>query len=117
MSSRKETAQNWILNQNHFFSHKDVFLKTHNSLEEFDGYKFTSQKQTKGAIYIVRDPRNVVSSFAHHYNLSIDQAIETMIDNTRFTEKTAKNSRVHLGSWEFNYNSWKKLGDQKKYIL
>ena len=37
MSSKKETAQNWILNQNHYFNHKEVFLKTHYSLEEFEG--------------------------------------------------------------------------------
>ena len=32
-------------------------------------------------------------------------------------DKTTKNLRVFLGSWNFNYNSWKNLKDQKKYLL
>ena len=32
-------------------------------------------------------------------------------------EKTNKNSSVFLGSWSFNYNSWRNLNSQKKYIL
>ena len=37
-----------------------------------------------------------MSSFAHHYNLTIDEATETMLDNSRFMEKTVKNSKVFL---------------------
>ena len=115
----EEVFKNFINAQNLINREKGKvkFFKTHSSLSKMHDCNFTDLKNTLGVIYMVRDPRNVVSSFAHHYNLSIDKATETMIDNTRFTEKTAKNSRVHLGSWEFNYNSWKKLGDQKKYIL
>ena len=78
---------------------------------------FTDFKNTLGAIYIVRDPRNVVSSFAHHYNLTIDEATETMLDNSRFMEKTVKNSKVFLGSWKFNYNSWKSIENKNNYML
>ena len=71
--SKKDAAQNWIYNQNFFFNNKDTFLKTHNTLIEFEGYKFTSPKQTRGAIYIVRDPRNVVLSMSHHYSLTYEE--------------------------------------------
>ena len=78
---------------------------------------FTDLKNTLGAIYIIRDPRNVVTSLAHHYNLSIDQATDVMIDKNRLMDKTEKNCRVFLGSWSFNYNSWKNLQNQNKYLI
>ena len=93
------------------------FFKTHSSLCSIYNYNFTDLQNTLGVIYIVRDPRNVATSVAHHYNLSIDEAVETMIDKKKFMDKTTKNLRVFLGSWNFSYNSWKNLKDQKKYML
>ena len=81
------------------------------------GTNFTDLKNTLGAIYIIRDPRNVVTSFAHHYNLNIDQATDAMIDEKRFMIKTDKNASVFLGSWSSNYNSWKELAVKNKYLL
>tara|TARA_Y100000992_G_C21013772_1_gene372362 strand:+ start:36 stop:605 length:570 start_codon:yes stop_codon:yes gene_type:complete len=78
---------------------------------------FTDLKNTLGAIYIVRDPRNVVTSLAHHFNLSLDQAADVMIDKNKLMDKTTKNCKVFLGSWNFNYNSWKNLLNQNKYLL
>jgi len=106
-------AQN-LINQE---TGKVKFLTTHSSLCKMYECNFTDFKNTLGAIYIVRDPRNVVSSFAHHYNLTIDEATETMLDNSRFMEKTVKNSKVFLGSWKFNYNSWKSIEDKNNYML
>ena len=106
-------AQN-LINQE---TGKVKFLKTHSSLCKMYECNFTDFKNTLGAIYIVRDPRNVVSSFAHHYNLTIDEATDIMLDNSRFMEKTVKNSKVFLGSWKFNYNSWKSIENKNNYML
>jgi len=106
-------AQN-LINQK---TGKVKFLKTHSSLCKMYDCNFTDFKNTLGGIYVVRDPRNVVSSFAHHYNLTIDEATETMLDDSRFMEKTVKNSKVFLGSWKFNYNSWKSLENKNNYML
>ena len=106
-------AQNLINNK----KGKVKFFKTHSSLSRVYDCNFTNLQNTLGAIYIVRDPRNVVNSLAHHLNLSLDEATETMLDKNRFTEKTAKTSSVFLGSWNFNYNSWKNLEKQKKFLL
>ena len=106
-------AQNLINEE----SKKAKFLKTHSSLCQMYGCNFTDLKNTLGAIYIVRDPRNVVTSFAHHYNLTIDQATEALFDEKRFMLKTDKNCGVSLGSWNSNYNSWKELEKKNKYLL
>ena len=106
-------AQN-LINQD---KGKIKFFKTHSSLSQMYESNFTDLRNTLGAIYIVRDPRNVVTSFAHHYSMSIDQATGVMIDKNRFMDKTTKNCRVFLGSWSFNYNSWKNLQKNNKYLL
>jgi hypothetical protein len=81
------------------------------------GSNFTDLKNTLGVIYIVRDPRNLVTSLAHHSDLTIEEAANTMIDNSKYLVKSAKNCRVFLGSWNSNYNTWKNLQIKKKYLL
>ena len=67
--SKNEASQSWIYNQKKFFSGNKIhFLKTHSSLEEYNGNSFISKKDTLGAIYIVRDPRNLITSLTHHYS-------------------------------------------------
>jgi len=119
VNNYKQVFKNFINAQNLINQEtgKVKFLKTHSSLCKMYECNFTDFKNTLGAIYIVRDPRNVVSSFAHHYNLTIDEATETMLDNSRFMEKTVKNSKVFLGSWKFNYNSWKSIENKNNYML
>ena len=42
-----EAAKNWIKNQKTFFTKEKLFLlKTHNSLEEYFGYRFTKSSET-----------------------------------------------------------------------
>ena len=119
VDNEKEVFKNFINAQNFINQEKEKvkFFKTHSSLCKMYESNFTDLKNTLGTIYIVRDPRNVVTSLAHHYNLSIDQATDVMIDKNRLMDKTPKNCRVFLGSWNFNFNSWKNLKDQNKYLL
>ena len=119
VNNEKEVFKNFIKAQNFINQEKEKvkFFKTHSSLCKMYDSNFTDLKNTFGAIYIVRDPRNVVISFAHHYSLSIDQATDVMIDKYRLMDKTSKICRVFLGSWNFNYNSWKNLSNQNKYLL
>ncbi len=111
-----EASQNWIFNQNQFFGGEKInFVKTHNSLCEFKGNKFTTNDQTLGAIYIVRDPRNIITSLTHHYSLSYENAYDKLMDdNSNLLEKTSDNDHSNftfLGSWANHYKSWKNYKD------
>ena len=119
VNNEEEVFKNFINAQNLINKERQKvkFFKTHSSLCKMYDSNFTDLKNTLGSIYIVRDPRNVVTSLAHHYGLSVDQATNVMIDKDRLMDKTVKNCRVFLGSWGFNYNSWKNLQNQKKYLL
>ena len=106
-------AQNLINKQNKSLK----FFKTHSALCKMNDCNFTDLKNTLGVIYIVRDPRNVVTSYAHHYNLNISEATDALLDKSSFLVKTEKNCKAFMGSWDFNYNSWKKFELKKKYLL
>ena len=92
------------------------FIKTHSSLSRINNCNFTDLNNTLGAIYVVRDPRNVVKSFSHHYNLSVKEATNAMTDQTRWLIKTDKVFKTFLSSWGVNYNSWKQLNDKVMFI-
>ena len=114
LSNENEVFQNFIEAQKliNKENKKIKFIKTHSSLCKINNCNFTDLKNTLGAIYIVRDPRNVVTSFAHHYNLNVEQATNTLIDETRWLVKTEKMYKTFLGSWNVNYNSWKQLNER-----
>ena len=80
----EEVFKNFINVQNFLNQEKGKvkFLKTHSALSKMHGCNFTDLNNTLGVIYIVRDPRNVVNSLAHHNDLSVDEAADTMIDNS-----------------------------------
>tara|TARA_B100001093_G_scaffold6204_1_gene6298 strand:+ start:1834 stop:2670 length:837 start_codon:yes stop_codon:yes gene_type:complete len=115
-------AKNWINNQKKFFTKEKIFfLKTHNSMEEYFGYRFTKSSETLGAIYIVRDPRNVISSMCNHYSMNFNEAYNKMIDqNASLSRKKTDDDITHfsfLGSWSNHYRSWKNNFEFKTLII
>ena len=119
INNDEEVFKNFINVQNFLNQEKGKvkFYKTHSALSKMHGSNFTDLKNTLGVIYIVRDPRNLVTSLAHHSDLTIEEAANTMIDNSKYLVKSVKNCKVFLGSWNSNYNSWKNLQIKKKYLL
>ena len=111
-SSPESTAKYWIDGQkniNELNKNKLVFLKTHNAMCKINGYSFTDTNNTLGAIHVVRDPRNIITSICNHYQLDVEEALEFMKNKQKaIVEK--KNNR-YLGfnalfSWSLNQKSW-----------
>ena len=110
--SKEEASKYWIFNQNNFFDKNKLNLvKTHNCLLPYQGNEFASKTETIGAIYIVRDPRNVITSLTNHYSLSYEKALETMLDeDCSLLEKSFDqdfSNFTYLNSWSNHYKSWK----------
>lgn len=86
------------------------FLKTHNSLCNIDGNNFADKKNTLGCIYIIRDPRNVLTSIKNHYELNYHDSLRFMLNKKKFIyDRNAKNDFGNIqfiGSWKDHYNSW-----------
>ena len=95
------------------------FLKTHAALNDINGHKFTDLKNTLGAVYIVRDPRKIVLSYANHSQITLNESLNRLIElRTLGGEKDEQNQSVtHVGSWSSNYQSWKEFKKIKKYLL
>ena len=94
------------------------FLKTHSSFFTVNNkYSFTNSKNSIGVIYIVRDPRNIVTSLSNHTGKTIDNAAETINENFIFSKSKKKDIGEYVGSWSFNYNSWKIFNNVNRYLL
>ena len=106
-----ETVRFWIKAQELINKDKKIkFFKTHNFLGTLGGNKFTDLKNTIGAVYIVRDPRNVITSYKNHFELTYENALEYMLNEKRFTYDQSKKDDFSdfqfVSSWEKNYQSW-----------
>ena len=87
------------------------FLKTHNMLFNFEKkYPFTNLNNTLGVIYIVRDPRNVVLSYARHLCVSTEETMKLMTIGNGIDEDI-------MGNWSENYTSWKSFKKYNRYLL
>ena len=118
-SDKEEIFKNYIKAQKNLIQHsgkKINFLKTHSSFFTNEKYSFTNKENTLGAIYVVRDPRNIVTSIAHHYQLIEKDSLEFMLDKNLFLGKTDTHADIFLSSWNLNYLSWKKLKDRVMII-
>ena len=99
------------------------FLKTHSSFHEINGYRFTDLNNTLGVIYIVRDPRTVVKSYANHHQMSLESAagklleFTTLTELTKYSKKNEERRITHVGSWASNYNTWKYFKKLNRYLL
>jgi hypothetical protein len=110
-------TKNWDLLQTELnLKHKTNYLKTHNALCTIGNSKFTNKEQTVGGIYLIRDPRDVVISYAHHLNKTHEETLEMMIN-----PYTVENPKIDgeeivktlMGRWSDHLNSWKSYKDRK----
>ena len=105
-----DTSKYWILAQKKINSDKKLRLfKTHNALGSINNYNFTDRDNTCGCIYIVRDPRNVITSVKNYFEQNYDEALEFLLDERAILSEKVENKYVNfnfLGSWQNHYKSW-----------
>ena len=109
-----EIKKNWIISQDKMnLDNKIKFLKTHHVNCKIGTDSFTNLDNTKGVIYIVRDPRNIISSLSNHYQHDFKFSTDFLLNEKSFLSnkdpnyKTEENIITLLGSWKNHYNSWK----------
>ena len=125
IESEEDVIKNYINAQKSFNRKNTIqFLKTHSYLFNFKNkYPFTDLNNSLGVIYIIRDPRNVVTSFANFMSISAEEASEFMINSQlikgNLTADKTKGDRttVLTGTWSSNFKSWKSFKSQEKYLL
>ena len=109
-----DTCRHWIKAQEMINKERKIkFFKTHNAFGKINNYDFTNSENSIGCLYIVRDPRNVITSVKNHYELDDEKAIKWMTNQKQFlydVEKVKVNGFSDfqfISSWDMNYKSWK----------
>lgn len=94
-----------------------IFTKTHNRWGDYNGHALHNVAVMAGAIYLVRNPLDVVLSTADHFGLSIDAAIDFMANEDTATPSNMENVVSYLGSWSSHVASWSRLSHQQILVL
>ncbi len=98
---------------------KQKILKTHNAFWNWGGgkYTFTNEKNTLGVIYIVRDPRNIITSVLNYFHKkNYYEALEFMKENKVLGGNEDEiGLPTIIGSWSNHYKSWKKF--KKNFLI
>lgn len=83
-----------------------VFVKTHNRLSSIDGIPTITPQVTFGAVYVVRNPLDMVISFARHYGLPLDRAAQAICfkgleipPKSGHILQTLSDWSTHVGGW------------------
>jgi 5'(3')-deoxyribonucleotidase len=97
-------------------SETPYFMKVHDAyVHTSDGVPFFPADISIGAVYIIRNPLDVVPSFAHHNNSTIENTVKIINDknfcfcNDRNTIKSQVRQRVL--NWSDNARSWLQQSD------
>ena len=117
-----DTTRFWLKAQEKINEDKKLrFFKTHNVFGSINERKFTNKEKSIGCIYIVRDPRNVITSLKNHYELDYPDALSWMLNSKKFIHDY-ENLREYgdfqfISSWENNYKSWKSQNELPVKII
>lgn len=96
--------------------HEDmVFIKTHNANLSFQNVALCTEAVTAGAVYIVRDPRDVAVSFARYTGRTIDEIIELMGNAGAANRGDDAQVFELLSSWSAHVASW--LGRPGTFVM
>ena len=99
------------------FKNDFIFLKTHAGLFKINNNDFTKIENTRGFIYLIRDPRDICISYAKHNGITFDQSIDIMINENKLIRWVSKKEdekifnkyttpKSLMSSWAKHVVSW-----------
>ena len=83
-----------------------VFVKTHNAALEVHGTPLCTWEVTAGAIYLVRDPRDVAVAYSLYTGRGIARIIDFMSQSDAASKGGDEQVFERLGSWSDHAASW-----------
>ena len=109
-----DTIKFWIKAQEKINQDKKLrFFKTHNAFGALNNFDFTNKDNSIGCVYVVRDPRNVITSLKNFYEMNDDQAFKWITNKNQYIydvnkfEKDGYSDFQFISSWDTNFESWK----------
>lgn len=93
------------------------FVKTHNIRSTAMNFELIPAKFTRAAIYVVRNPLDMVLSYALHYGLTTEDAVKHIGSSLNANSPDATTTWQFLGSWSEHVKSWSHVTQYPVLIL
>ncbi|MEM7237087.1 MAG: sulfotransferase domain-containing protein, partial [Pseudomonadota bacterium] len=87
------------------------FVKTHNAHTKLGSGWWIPAHLTAAAVYIIRDPRDMVISYCDHWGIPIERAVDQIADKANTIPANPKSVVQFLGTWSRHVDSWTKTRD------
>ncbi|MBW4973599.1 sulfotransferase domain-containing protein [Roseovarius mucosus] len=81
-------------------------VKTHNIRAVARGVPLIPEEFTRSAIYIVRNPLDMVLSYARHYGMTPEEAVYTVSHVDNANPPSPETVAQFMGSWSDHVRSW-----------
>ena len=110
-------SQYWLEAQKQLIDkNRILFFKTHSANYSYDNLFFANNETTRGCIYIIRDPRDIVISYSKFLGISVEEMTKIITLKENKIYGATKKIGVFLTRWDYHVASWIRI-DKPKLIL
>ncbi len=105
---------------NHASNGADVnFMKTHFANTLIENIKIIPPAYTRGALYIIRNPADMLVSFTHHFSTDHRRAVDAINSDshTIHTDRAKTIVAQYLGRWSDHVLSWADARHFKTHVM
>ncbi|SLN37585.1 Sulfotransferase domain protein [Roseovarius litorisediminis] len=88
-------------------------VKTHNICSSAFGHELIPANVTRSAVYIIRNPLDVIVSYSRHYGVSIPDSVAAFSRSDHAAPAGLNTVHQFLGSWSEHVSSW--IEPKKEY--
>jgi len=81
-------------------------VKTHNARTVARGVTLIPEDVTRSAVYLIRNPLDMVLSYARHYGMTPEEAVYTVSHVDNANPPTPETVAQFMGSWSDHVRSW-----------
>ena len=93
------------------------FVKTHNAHARIAGRWLIPARLTRAAVYLIRDPRDMVLSYADHFALDPAAAAAAFASAHNHVPANSRTVMQFLGDWSGHVKSWTRTRDFPVLVL
>ena len=93
------------------------FVKTHNKQDKVNGKPLIPLAFTRCSVYIIRNPLDVVLSYARHFGVTAKQAVAAISRQDNVIAATEHTVEQFLGSWSDHVSGWTAEASYPQLVL
>ena len=82
------------------------FVKSHYIRRTVAGFDFIPEEYTRSSVYIIRNPLDMVLSYARHHGQTLEEAVYAISHTDNASHGFGESVATFMGSWSQHVNSW-----------